>query len=119
MAQIAGQTVTFALPENDTRAQNVSVGQAADGSFKFYKFRASDRIISIPLRGLTTSLKDSLASALEADADYTVAIAPDSHVDLGGGAGVSINAKWIDKQFNAIKERHNFWSVTLNFVRVV
>jgi len=118
MATIAGQTVTFALPENDTRRQNISVGQAADGSFKFLKFRASDRIIRIPLRNITTSAKDSLLSALEGDADYTVTIVPDSHVDLGAGGGSSITAKWVDQEFNAVKNNHNSWDLVLTFVRV-
>lgn len=120
MATIAGRNVgAFRLPENDSRQQNVSVGQAADGSFKFYKFRASDRLITIVLVNKTTTLKNLIGSDLEGDADYTIAIVPDSHVDLGAGAGTSINAKWIDRQFNAVKVTHDSWTITLNFIRVV
>ena len=117
MATIAGQTVTFALPENDDRKQNDVHLQAADGTFKYYKYRTSDRILTIPLRGLSTTAKNSLASALEGDADKSVTIAPDSHVDLGGGAGTSVTARWIDPVFAARKISHENWEVTLNFIR--
>src|SRR3990167_1405863 len=118
MAQIAGQTVTFGLPENDTRRQNVTLGQAWDGTFKFFKLRASDKFISIPIRGLTTANKESLLDALEADANYQVTIAPDSHVDLGNGAGTSIVAQWIDRETNFQKTTHDFWSGSLSFIYV-
>lgn len=120
MASIAGVTVpTFSLPENDTRKQNVTLGKATDGSFKFYKFRSSDRMITITVSAMTGTVKDALIAALEGDADYNVAIVPPSWVDLGAGAGTSINAQWIDPQFDARKSSHEFWTVTLNFQRVV
>jgi hypothetical protein len=117
MATIAGVTLTFALPENDTRRQNTTLGQAQDLTWKFFKHGASDRMISIPLHGLTTTVKDSLATALEADADGNVTIAPDSHVDLGAGAGTSITGQWIDPVFEFAKNIHDSWSGVLNFVR--
>ena len=119
MGTIAGVTITFGLPENDTRIQNVSIGQAWDGSWKTVKYRTSDRKITIPLRGLTTTLKNQLVTALESDVDRVVAIAPDSHVDLGAGGGVSINAIWTDLEFNATKTIHDAWNIELNFTRVV
>lgn len=118
MATIAGVTVTFGLPENDGRRQLRSLGQASDGSFKFLKIGASERIISIPLNNLTTSVKNSLITALEADANYIVTIAPDSHVDLGAGSGTSITAQWIDNEWSFVKNTHDSWSGILNFVRV-
>ena len=119
MATIAGVEVGgFALPENDSRQQNVSIGQAADATFQFRKFRTSDRLITIILKRKSTTIKDNLGTALEADADYNVSIDPDSPVDLGGGAGVAINAQWVDKQFNAVKVTHDAWDITLNFVRI-
>jgi hypothetical protein len=195
MASIAGVTVTFGLPENDTRQQNASFGQAQDLTWKYVNYGASNRIISIPLHGLTTTIKDALATALEAQKAGTIAvvaggsgyhvsdalilaggtypviagvltlsgsavatvsllyrgsgittgtkattvspaggsactiavstltyqltIAPDSHVDLGAGAGVSITAQWIDSSFEFTKTTHDAWSGILNFVRVV
>ena len=117
MATIAAITVNFALPENDERRQNVTIGQSQDGTFKFYKYRTSDRIIVIPLRGLTTAIKDSLISALEADADYTVTIDPDAPVDLGAGSGTAVTAKW-DGVWNFTKTTHDFWQGQLRFTRV-
>lgn len=112
------ETGAWALPENDTRQQNVSIGQAADGTFHFRKFRASDRIITIILKSKSDTIKDALVTALEADANYNVPLHPDGHIDLGGGDGVEINAQWIDKQFNAVKTKNEAWDITLNFVRV-
>jgi len=115
MATIAGVTVTFALPENDTRNQNVIVGEAEDGSNKYFKHRASDKIIVIPIRGLTTTTKESLLDALEADADRVITIVPDSHVDLGNGVGTSITAFWLDTDLDFRKTRHDFWEGSLTF----
>ena len=118
MATIAAVTVTFALPENDTREQNVSLGHAQDLTWKYLKYAASTRRITIPLNGLTTTVKDALATALEADADGCVTIDPDSHVNLGAGAGTAITAQWIDKAFEFTKTNHDSWSGVLNFIRV-
>ena len=119
MATIAGVDVgAFSLPENDTRRQQRTLGEAWDGSFQFYKFGSSRRVITIPLRHKTTTVKDSLATALEADANYQVSIDPDSHVDLGGGAGTAITAQWIDTEFNAVKVNHDAWDIQLNFIKV-
>ena len=117
MATIFGVTCTFGLPENDTRQQNVSLGQAQDLTWKFLRYAASTRYISIPLHGLTTTVKESLISALEADADHNVVIDPDAHVDLGGGLGVAVNAQWIDPAFEFTKNNHESWSGVLNFVK--
>jgi hypothetical protein len=84
MSTIAGITVTFALPENDTRQQNVSLGQAQDLSWKYFSHSASNRLVTIPLRGLTTALKDSLATALESAKAASIAI-------VDGGSGYSVN----------------------------
>ena len=119
MATIAGVDVgAFSLPENDTRRQQRTLGEAWDGSFQFYKFGASKRIITIILHGKTTAKKDELATALEADANYQVAIDPDSHVDLGGGAGTAITGQWLDDEFNATKGDHDFWDIIMNFQKV-
>ncbi len=195
MSTIAGITVTFGLPENDTRQQNASLGQAQDLTWKYFNYGASSRVISIPLHGLTTVIKDALATALEsqkANAITLVAggltynlndilssttgtypvkvkvtaingapgavvglslydkgsgittgtkattgggnnactfsvdsltdqltIAPDSHIDLGAGAGIPITAQWIDPSFNFTKSSHDAWFGTLTFMRVV
>ena len=116
---IAGVDVGFAsLPENDTRQQRVTLGEAWDGSFQFYKFGSSRRVIPIILRRKTTTLKNSLATALEADANYQVTLDPDSHVDLGAGAGTAITGQWIDAEFNATKVDHDAWDIQMNFVKV-
>lgn len=117
-ATIAGRTVTFGLPENDTRRQNVTLGEAWDGTFKFFKLRGSTKFITIPIRGLTTTNKEALLDDLEADANYQVNIVPDSHVDLGNGAGVLIVAQWIDRETNFVKTTHDFWSGSLSFIYV-
>jgi hypothetical protein len=116
---IAGITVnTFGQPGNDTRIQNVSSGQAQDGSWKFFKIANSDKAIRIPLHGFSTALKDSLSAALEADADGIVTIVPPSHISLGGaGAGVSITAKW-DCVLDWQEDSYESWSTVLNFIRV-
>jgi len=195
MSSIAGVTLTFGLPENDTRQQNASLGQAQDLTWKYFNFATSSRLISIPLHGLTTTVKDALATALEsqkANAITLVAqglgysqydilssttgiypvkakvmsingapgavvsialydkgsgittgtkattgggnnactfsvdsltdqltIAPDSHIDLGAGAGVPVTAQWIDQSFNFTKSSHDAWFGILNFMRVV
>lgn len=111
-------TGAWGLPEDDTRRQNVSIGQAASGAVKFYKFRASDRTFTIILKSKTGTIKDALATALEGDADYTVLVHPDTHVDVGGGAGVEVNAKWIDPVFRAVKVNHEAWDITLNFLYI-
>lgn len=118
MATIFGQTVTFALPENDDREQQVSVGEAWDGTYQFYKYGSSRRNIVIPLRGLTTSAKNSLLTALEGDANYQGTIAPDSHVDLGAGTGTSITAQWVPPFYTATKDKHERWNLVLYFRRV-
>ncbi len=118
MATIFGVTVTFALPENDTRQQNRSIGRAHDGTIKVNKFRGSDRIIVIPLRGLTETVKESLATALEGAANFQGTIAPDSHVNLGAGAGTSITAQWLDNAFDFTKNKHDSWDGTLTFQRL-
>lgn len=104
----------------DRRRQNTSVGVAASGTLKFTKFRASDRIVSLRFVNKSTTLKDSLGAALEADADYSVTLDPDTdtHIDLGGGAGVSITAKWIDGEFNATPVTFNSWTIEANFIKV-
>jgi hypothetical protein len=193
MATICAQTVTFALPENDTRQQNISLGQAQDLSFKYLKYASSSRILSIPLHGLTTTVKDALATALESQKAGTVSlvdgglsyavghilttaqgvsvivtsivdvageingislinkgssvttgtkattatppggsgctisiatltdqltIVPDSHIDLGNGAGVFIVAQWLDTSFDFTKNNHDSWNGTLTFFKV-
>lgn len=106
------------MPENDTREQLVTTGQAQDLSWKMFKYGVSNKVISIPLKSLTTTTKESLLDALEADANYQVTIAPDSHVDLGNGAGTSIVAMWVDKIPNFIKNTHNSWDGVLNFIYI-
>jgi hypothetical protein len=117
MATIAGVDCgAWGLPENDSRTQNDSLGQSASGSVKYLKFRASDRMLTIILTGKSTTVKNNLAAALEADADRIVSLVPESWIDAGGGVGTTVNAAWIDKQFNAVKDKHEFWNITLNFL---
>jgi hypothetical protein len=106
----------WALPENDSRQQNDSLGQAASGSVKCYKFRASDRIATIILKGKSTTVKNNLGAALEADADRVGQLVPESWIDAGGGVGVTVNAAWLDKTFGAVKDKHEFWNIQMNFL---
>ena len=85
---------TFVFPDGQSRPQNISVGRATDGSWQFKKFRASDRDLVIAVK-LSTAAKNTLLDALEADANYQGAIVPPSNIDLGGGAGVSVNVQWL------------------------
>jgi hypothetical protein len=118
MATIAGVTVTFALPENDTRQLSVSMGQSQDLSWQYKKIANPTRIIRIPLRGLTTTIKDNLITALLADADGNVSIDPDAHVNLGNGAGTAVNAQWVDQTVDFKKTTHDFWEGELTFVYI-
>lgn len=110
------ETGAWSLPEGDVRRQNVTVGQSASGTVKFLKFRASDRIVKIILKHKTDTIKDALATALEGDADYSVKLKPASHIDIGGGDGVEVDATWIDPEFNAQKVNHDAWDITLTFL---
>jgi hypothetical protein len=115
---IAGVSVIFGLPETDIRNQNITRGQAQDKTWKVYKHAASDKPFTISLHGLTTSVKNSLFTALEADADGLIAIHPPAHVDLGSGVGVEVNAQWIDDTLEFSKSNHDFWSGELHFIYV-
>jgi hypothetical protein len=110
--------ITAGLPENDTRDQNRSLGQAQDGSWKCLKFGSSKKTIIIPLHNLSTTLKNSLITALEADSDAQGTITPDANIDLGNGVGTAITAQWIDPEFNFTKSNHDSWSGSLTFVYV-
>lgn len=113
---IAGQEVgAMALPEEDGRRLNRSVGITASGSVKIKKFRDEDRDILIVLKAKTTSVKDALFTAMAAAQTTTMSVDPDAHVDLGGGAGVAVNAYWIDDAYNATKDSHDAWTITLRF----
>jgi hypothetical protein len=119
MATIAGVDVgAFALPQEDRRKQNISLGQAADGTFSKRVLRAPDEMFRIILKGKSTSTKNSLRTALEADADGNVSIDPDSGTDLGGGDGTAVNAQWVDPEFVAVKDNYESWTITMNFVRI-
>lgn len=120
MATIAGIDVgAFVLPERDRRKQNITVGKAADGTKKRFKYRSSDRLIVITINGKTRATMDALSAALEADADGIVSIDPDLGVNFGGGDGVAVNAMWLDEFFDAVKEKYEKWGATLTFERVV
>jgi hypothetical protein len=106
------------LPEVDDLKYQVSIGQASDGSFKRASVGDSYRNLQIILSHKTTTVKDALYAALEADADGVIVIAPDSHIDKGAGTGVSVTGLWLDTQRNATKTKHDAWDIVLNFARV-
>lgn len=113
---IAGVDVgAMTLPEQDGRVLNRSLGIAAGGAMKIKKFRDPDNNITIILLKKTTTVKDNLITALLAAQTTTVVIAPDAHVNLGNGAGGSINAYWMDQQVNAQKASPDAWDITLLF----
>jgi hypothetical protein len=114
MATIFGVTTTFAFPEEHTSSQNVSVGRSAAGTFKFLQYRSADRLIPIHLRLISQSTMLALKAALEGATNHQGAIVPDANIDLGNGAGTSVTAQWMDKQFAASRNDPN-WNVDLNF----
>ena len=114
---IAGvETGAWSIHNPDNRQQNKSIGQSASGTVKHIKFRASDRMLTITLSKKSTTIKNSLITALEADADGNVELHPADHVDCGGGAGVAVNAQWMDKAFNAVPVKFDAWDIVLNFL---
>lgn len=117
MASIAGVSVgAFELPEVDGRVLHRSLGVAWSGTMKVKKFRNPSRDIVIHLRAKSDSTVSSLATALLAAQHTTVAIAPDSHVNLGNGAGSTVNAYWIDEDMKTWqKNNHNAWDIRLTF----
>jgi hypothetical protein len=110
---------SWALPENDSRSQNDSLGQAASGAVKGLKFRASDRMVTIILKGKSTTIKNNLGAALEGATARAGQLVPESWIDAGAGVNTTANVVWVDKQFNAVKDNHEFWNITVNFMVTV
>ena len=116
MATIAGVDVGgFGLPEQQTRILNRSIGVAASGTVKIKKFRDADLEFMVKLNGKTTTVKNNLYTALAAAQTTTIAIAPDAHIDVGNGAGTTVNACWIDGNYEPSKTTHDFWDIILRF----
>lgn len=115
MASIAGLSCTFGMPENDEREQKISLGQAVDGSCKYIKYGKSRKTITIPVRGLSTTDKTTLENYLESSINQMVRLEPDSHIDLGGGKGVPVDAQVLDPELDFQKTNHEYWEGSLTF----
>ena len=116
---IAGvETGPWAYPLPDERERHVSIGQATDGSYKQLSLGPTNRVITITLKGKGSVMMASLGDALDADADGVASLAPETHIDLGGGAGVAVNAQWLDGKFVATPDNYESWSTVLHFVRI-
>lgn len=117
MATIAGVDCGgMGLPETDGRVLQRSIGTNAAGGLKIKKFRDPDSTFQFTLRGKTTTVKDNLATALLAAQTTTVAITPDSHINLGNGAGTLVNAYWLGPDLNQwVKDAHDAWTIPLIF----
>ena len=116
MATIAGVDVgAFGLPEQPVHVLNRSIGVAASGTVKIKKFRDADLEFVIVLNKKTTTLKNSIYTALAAAQTTTVVVDPDSQVDLGNGAGTAVNAYWVDANYEPSKDAHDAWDITMRF----
>ena len=112
---------TFVFPDGQNRPQNISVGRASDGSFQFKKFRASDRELVIGVK-LSTTSKNTLIDTLEADANYQGAVVPPANIDLGAGAGNSVNVQWAghyqEEKILSGPAASDMWLVVFYFTKV-
>lgn len=115
MGSIQGISCTFGMPENDEREQNISLGQAGDGTWKRVSFGNSRRILDIPLHGFTTADKTSLIDALENSTSKMVTLIPDSHINLGGGYGTGVYAQLLDEVLDFQKTNHERWEGIFTF----
>jgi hypothetical protein len=109
MATIAGLSCTFGLPESDEREQNVSLGQAGDGSWKRVKFADSKRASLIPLHGLSTADKTTLENIVENSSNQQVKVVSDSHINLGAGNGAFVRLQIMDNTLDFQKDNHEKW----------
>jgi hypothetical protein len=104
------------LPETDGRKLQRSIGFDASGGITIKKFRDPDKTFQFTLRGKSTTVKNNLATALLAAQTTTVAITPDSHIDLGNGAGTLVNAYWLGPDLDQwVKDAHDAWTIPLVF----
>ncbi len=115
MGSIEGLTCIFGMPEEDERERNVSLGQAADGSWKRVIFGNNRKILTIPIHGLSTEDKNTLLANLESSASKMVMLIPDSHINLGGGSGNGAFAQLLDEIIDFQKINHNKWSGEFTF----
>jgi hypothetical protein len=121
MATIAGVSVgSFSLPENPRKSRFVSLGIPADSSStpKYLRLGNSRNYFTISLKAKSTSVKDALIAALEADSNNVVSIDPDAGVDLGGGDGVAVNAFLMDSEYLPSKTNYEVWNIVLEFLKV-
>ena len=119
MATIFGVSgLTFAFPEEQPSQQNISIGRAASGAFKFFQFRTADRLIPIHLRLVSQSDIVSLKAALEGATNHQGAITPDANINLGNGNGTAVTVQWLDGQFAPLRASSIYWDVDLNFAYI-
>ena len=116
---IAGIDVgAVSLPESAPWRLQRSVGISESGAVKIKKFRDAEKDIVLSLVGKSLTLRNSLYVALAAAQTTTVVITPDAHIDLGNGAGASVNAYWLgpDPSGGWMKDAHDSWTMQLNFL---
>ena len=121
MSSIAGVTVeAFSFPNEDQVALNRSIGGAWDNSRKGIEYSDPTRTIAIHLMLIDATVKDNLYAALIAAANFIVAIVPPSNVNYGNGAGISVNAQWLDETWRAWQDHpgSGTWNVDLTFIYV-
>lgn len=114
------EVVAFAFPIEGQKALNRSISAAWDNSRKGIEYGSPDSIISIHLRLIDATVKDNIYAALIAATNFIVAIVPPSTLNYGNGAGVSVNAQWIDDSWHEWKDTSasNTWNVDLNFIYI-
>ena len=116
MATIYGISgLTFSFPEERRRVFVGARDRASDGTYKTIETRNRDKQIVIYLKLLTQATLDSLQTALEGATNGQGAITPDANINLGNGAGVAVNAQWLDAEFAATRNSP-YWDLALNFM---
>jgi hypothetical protein len=120
MATIYGVTgLTFAVAHEVQSEFQGTIGRAHDGSFKVLEFASPSKPIVIYLRHLEESKMSQLKSALETAVKRQGSITPDATIDLGNGAGVTVNVQWVDRVFRATRRAGmTTYDVDLNFVYI-
>lgn len=108
----------FGLPDRQPRTRRTSHGMDAAGGTRMLNLGAKTREIVVILRRKTATVIADLETFLFANETANITITPDSHVDLGAGAGVAITTKWIDARFDPSPFRYQAWDVTLVFRKV-
>ena len=115
---IAGVDVgAISLPESAPWRLNRSIGISESGTVKIKMYRVADKDIVIAVSGKSLTTRNALYTALAAAQTTTVVLTPDAHIDLGNGAGSSVNAYWLgpDPADAWQKDTHENWTLKLIF----